>query len=226
MLLVCAAPVILGQLPGVRLKWCHVLGHESNLRYLTQLAAIQNSADQVPPLHGMRALNDMYHARPGMGRVLLDTHLVAYADFPHIPAPMYFWVRSGTTEPYHRIVSWPPLLRNCAKRVSDQELLTELTERLGVHHVLLSRNGGRPPSAVNGQYADDERGGFLAEAERLDLVLDRWTQAGLVTRRRFPDSTLYSFDLERVRAAQLVGPTLQARGHRPRPSVDSSATTP
>jgi hypothetical protein len=200
LLVVCAVPVILGQLPGVRLKWCHLFGHESHMSYLGALLPIYNGAEQAPPLLGMRQVNEMYHARPGMGAVLLDTHLVAYADFPHIPAPLYFWARSGPAEPFFRIVSWPAVVMNCAKRISDRALLAELTGRLGVRHVLLSRAGSAPPPAEAGQYPDEDLGGFLPEQERLDLVLERWVRDGLVARQSFPDSTLYSFDPQRLRA--------------------------
>jgi hypothetical protein len=203
-LLLCAAPVIALQAEGLMPPWSHVVLRQSNERYLRW--AEPGTGTLTPALFdAIGQLNEEYRRRPWQGRVLIDAVHIAYADFRTVPAQTYLWNRAAGWGEYARLpgASGPGTLDQYTTRLSDRELLEDLTQRLQVRHVLAV---GPAAAAAAGP----ER--------RLDVILEGWARAGLVRRRPLGGTVLYTFDDERVRAA-LRAPARQARVGPPGPAA-------
>jgi hypothetical protein len=196
-LVVCALWVCLAMVPDLKLRWNQVVGKLPHERYLAWQFAFQ-AEECAPPLQGILETNWLYHEHGWKGRILLDTNLVGYADFPNVPFRYYLQANSGRDGIYRDLGCGPPAMTTAVRRVSDQALLEELTMRLGVKHVLLKKAGSVPPPAQDGTYNDPLDPGRIPQEDRLDLVLERWASAGIAHKREFLDSVLYSLDEARV----------------------------
>jgi hypothetical protein len=185
-LLIAALPVLLVEAPGLSGKLRHLWNRESNEIYLSRTLRQQATPTFMPPLRAFSDLNVAYRQAKWPGRVLVDSNLTAYAEFPTVPGTYYFKARTYDSPLY----KGAPLAdyrhffnRTYSLNVSPDDWLSEVCERLNVDHVILSRRN-YPPTQN--------------EPTRCDQVLDAFVRAELAVRREYADYVLYSFSRSAV----------------------------
>jgi hypothetical protein len=210
LLLVVAVPVALCELitPGAAVvrTVTNLAGLEGDTAYLER--ALQADAKQsAPPIAGMLRLNRLHAEHPLPGRVLIDTNLVAYADYRTVPVPYYLQAQWFDGLNWERLDYSDYVLAAAGKKVSDEVMLAELVGRLNVSHVLLDRTRKVPAGRLEPDgcyYAITRRRFLFREEDRFDVFMQRWVEAGLVRRTDWRDSVLYEFSDE-VRARYARG---------------------
>ncbi len=187
LLVVIAVPTIAHEmLPSVN-AWNNILGRENHQHYLERVFPIHAGKTVSPPVQGIFALNRLYSEQPFTDRVLLDTNLVAYADFRTIPGPYYLMVETLGDQRLFRLAAGPVTL-SLAGKGTDEEALREL-ERLNVKYILVKKE---TPSIKDVKPQDYLKLKMPDRKPQSLLVgLERWVQQGLAVKREYQDSLLY-----------------------------------
>ncbi|HUN82117.1 MAG TPA: hypothetical protein VMV81_11490, partial [Phycisphaerae bacterium] len=166
-----------------------VSGLSSEQAYLASMEERHAGPDMGPPLDGIRELNRRFASGSLPGKVLIDTNMVAYADFPTIPAYDYLVVASLQRRCWWK-VNGPPFLSMGGKSVGDDELINEL-RRVGIGSILARRGTPRAPAGEDGKiHAESEA--VYDSADQFNEFIERWVREGRASREEFADSTLYT----------------------------------
>jgi hypothetical protein len=176
----------------------NLLGLETDHAYLSRVVPMDVGPDYAPPLDGTWALNERTQPRSSDRRVLYDSNLIAFADFPTINAPDYLQVAALTDRVWesHDGLS----LCQSSTRIGDAELLDELWNRLQIDHILVRKGRNCPDNAATARDGQaDRRESSVKGENRFNVIMDHWTTRGLLTRTDYPDSILYTFVPEAVR---------------------------
>ena len=180
-LLIASFGITLAELSRAALASNNLRGLESDRAFLNRTLQQDAGLEVAPPMSGIARLNQIYTAQPSHDRVLIDTNLTAYADFPTIPAPYYIMAESFSKKTWARSPG-PVCLSLSGKRCSDEEMLSELIDRLQVGHILQKKGMPKP-----------EQSGLFPPEERFDQFIRRWQTRDWVTGEDLRDSILYSF---------------------------------
>jgi hypothetical protein len=166
---------------------------ESDRAYLTRTLIHDAGPKVAPPMKGIAWLNELYAAQPSDDRVLIDTNLTAYADFPAIPAPYYIMAESFAKRTWAR-TDGPVCLSLSGKRCSDEDMLAELIDRLHVGWILQKKGMPLHPEPADGRcFSSLDRSFLYSREDRFDVFVERWRRRGWVMREEFDDSVLYTF---------------------------------
>jgi hypothetical protein len=200
--------------------WQVVRGAGDPHGYLARMEDFHVGDGYAPPLEGIRAANKMYHKGELPGRVLLDTNLVAYADFPSVPSLYYLIVRATQQEVWARSDGYPCL--SMAGKVGGDDVVLNEFARLDVRHVLIKKNRPKPVAAADGTYGSAaDVGRRYTNEDRFDVFIERWVREGLARRVEYGDSILYSLtDAALTRMAGGTRPTTS----QPRAAMPVHAT--
>jgi hypothetical protein len=182
------------QAEGVTHQWVHLVRRQSNETYLRWLEPGTNTLSAAM-FDDIKQLNQEYRQQPWKGRVLIDAVHLAYADFRAVPAPTYLMNRANGLQQFRRIAGADGSATFCqySTWLSDRALLNELTQRLQVRRIVVSKQAGDPSPAL--QHQGSEKAGTNTRPERpLDAILEAWVRSGLVQKRPLTASVIYTFN--------------------------------
>lgn len=160
--------------------------------YLARLEDYHAGTGEGPPLVGIERMNAMYRAEPWKGRTLIDTNMIAYADFPTVPASYYLIVQAAERRAWAR-ADGKLCLAYSGKAVDDTAMWRELRERMGIDHILMKKNMGTPMPGADGRYHFGEvPETSFGEEDRFEVFMDRWVREGRAIRVDLGDSVMYA----------------------------------
>ncbi|MBI5762071.1 MAG: hypothetical protein HZA51_00950 [Planctomycetes bacterium] len=160
--------------------------------YLARLEDYHAGTGLGPPLVGIERMNEMFRAEPWKGRTLIDTNMMAHADFPTVPANYYLIVQAAERKAWAR-TDGPPCLAFSGKVVDDAAMWRELRERMDIDHILMKKNMGVPAAGSDGRYHFGEvPETSFGEEDRFEVFMDRWVREGRAIRIDLGDSVMYA----------------------------------
>lgn len=160
--------------------------------YLARLEDYHAGSGEGPPLVGIERMNAMYRAEPWKGRTLIDTNMIAYADFPTVPASYYLIVQAAERGAWAR-ADGKLCLAYSGKAVDDTAMWRELRERMDIDHILMKKGKGTPTPGAGGRYHFSEvPESSFGEEDRFEVFMDRWVREGRAIRVDLGDSVMYA----------------------------------
>ncbi|MEK6642678.1 MAG: hypothetical protein AABZ08_02125 [Planctomycetota bacterium] len=192
-LLMIGAAVLpmVGELWRPLATWNVVRGASDEEAYLARLEDYHAGAGMGPPLVGIRRMNAMYRAEPWAGWTLIDTNMVAHADFPTVPATYYLIVQATERGAWAR-ADGPPFLAYAGKAVDDESMWRELRERMKIDRILMKKGMGTPRAGSDGRYHFSETPEItFDEADRFEMFVERWVREGRAIKIDLADSVLF-----------------------------------
>jgi hypothetical protein len=182
---------MIGELWRPLATWNVVRGASDEAAYVARLEDYHAGAGMGPPLVGIRRMNAMYRAEPWTGRTLIDTNMVAHADFPTVPAMYYLIVQAAERGAWAR-TDGPPYLAYSGKAVDDESMWRELRERMNVGRILMRKGMEAPRAGADGRYHFGEVPEVsFREADRFEVFVERWVREGRAIKIDLGDSVLF-----------------------------------